>query len=144
MVQGERDALEEKLVADGWTFERHEGFIALIGGLWRRSHGNGFDYGFVGGSEHGNRSGFVQGGMLMTIADRAFGMTARAASGAAKSATVSFSAQFMKSMDIGTFAFVRPKVVRLTHSLAFMAGDIFCKDEIIFSAQGVWRIVRAA
>jgi acyl-coenzyme A thioesterase PaaI-like protein len=141
-VQDERDGLEEELTADGWIFQRHEGFIALIGGLWRRPNDNGFDYGFIGRAEHENRSGVVQGGMLMTIADRAFGMTARAASGAARSATISFSAQFMKPMEVGAFAFVRPRVVRLTRSIAFMAGEIFCGDEVIFSATGVWKVVR--
>lgn len=80
----------------------------------------------------------------MTFADRALGMTARAASGVVRSSTVSLTTQFMKPMQIGEFASIRPRVLRQTRSMAFMAGEILCDREVIVSAQGVWRLARPA
>ncbi|MGD9507295.1 MAG: PaaI family thioesterase [Geminicoccaceae bacterium] len=124
--------------------ESHEGFIALIGGLWSRDRGGHKEYGFLARSDHRNRNGAVHGGMLMTFADRALGMTARSASGASRSSTVSLTVQFMKPMQIGEFAAMRPGIQRLTRSMAFMAGEVLCHGETIASAQGVWRLARSA
>ena len=136
----EAEEQELRLIADGWIFERHEGFIALIGGLWSRLCNGSPEYGFVARGDHRNRNGAVHGGMLMTFADRALGMTVRSASGAARTSTVSLTTQFMKPVQIGEFASMRPRVLRLTRSMAFMAGDISCDHEVVVSVQGVWRL----
>src|SRR5207244_12112110 len=54
---------------------RDEGFIGLVGPFWMRRSGDGCRYAFMAEPKHHSRRGIVQGGMLMTFADRAMGMT---------------------------------------------------------------------
>jgi len=133
--------VEDELIPLGWKHDPSEGFIALIGGIWSSGTGK---YGFISRSEHGNRNGVVHGGMMMSFADRILGMSARAASGAIRGATISFSCQFMAPLKLGRFAMMEPRVERLTKSMAFMTGSLVCDDEVILSAQGVWRISTSA
>lgn len=131
--------MEDELVEQGWTLAPHEGFIEHVGGIWWRERDGLDEYGFIGKAFHGNRSGVVQGGMLMTFADRALGSAARRASGALRSPTISMTTQFMRPMHIGTFGTIRPIVLRVTSAMAFMSGTIICQGIDIVHVQGVWR-----
>ena len=63
--------------AAGW--ERYgtddTGFIGLVGPWWARKKDDSYEYAFMAEDKHHNRRGVVQGGMLMTFADRSMGMT---------------------------------------------------------------------
>src|SRR5258708_23742994 len=61
--------------AAGWEPYRDEGFIGLVGPFWSRPSGDSVLYAFIAEPKHHNRRGVVQGGMLMTFADRSMGMT---------------------------------------------------------------------
>lgn len=100
------------------------------------------EFGLLAQPFHANRSGMVHGGMIMTFLDRAFGQTAREVSGADRTATISFSHQFMAPLKIGDFAVVAPRVTALTGRLAFVEGTVMRQGELVASAQGVWRLVR--
>lgn len=130
----------ETLIAAGWRHDPAEGLIAFLGGLWLRQMQGAHEFGLLPVLHHANRSGMVHGGMLMTFVDRAFGMTARLVSGAPRGATVSLSHQFVAPLHIGTFAMVRPKIIKLTTRMAFIEGTVFADDEPIVQAQGVFRI----
>ena len=62
--------------AEGWEPYTDEGFIGLVGPFWKRSRGDDHAFAFMAAPKHHNRRGVVQGGMLMTFADRSLGMTA--------------------------------------------------------------------
>jgi acyl-coenzyme A thioesterase PaaI-like protein len=132
----------EDLTTDGWIHNPHEGFIELVGGLWERQQGESFQFGFLAAPAHQNRNGVVHGGMLMTFADRALGLTARRTSGAVRSATIQLSVQFLSPMRIGDFASIEPQALRLTKTIAFMSGAIRVRGETVASANGVWRLRR--
>ena len=134
--------LQQKLRDAGWLYDPADGFITLVGGLWRRQHGEGLEFGFIAGQDHANRNGMVHGGMLMTFVDRAFGMSSRLASGAPRAATISLNHQFMAPMQIGEFARVVPNVVKLTTRMAFVEGTVMRDDTALMGAQGVWRLAR--
>ena len=70
--------------------------------------------------KHHNRRGLVQGGVLMTFADRACGMTARYVSGKTKLATVQLDTHFVEAGKIGEILISQPRVVRSTRSLIFV------------------------
>ncbi|WP_221930816.1 PaaI family thioesterase [Telmatospirillum sp. J64-1] len=127
-------------MTQGWTHTPSEGFLAHVGGLWERNVDGQAEFGFLAEEMHANRNGVVHGGMLMTFIDRAFGQTARLASGAPRAATINLNTSFMMPMRIGSFATLRPKVVKLTKRLAFMEGTVICGDDVLTSAQGVWRL----
>src|SRR5262245_43980591 len=61
--------------AAGWEPYQAYGFIGLVGPFWHRPKGDSFEYAFMAEPKHHNRRGVVQGGMLMTFADRSMGMT---------------------------------------------------------------------
>lgn len=130
----------ERLIADGWWHDPSEGLIAYLGGLWRRDSHDASEFGLLPSPQHANRNGVVHGGMLMTFVDRAFGMTARLTSGAPRGATVSLSHQFVAPLQIGSFATLTPKIVKLTARTAFVEGTVYSRDEPILQAHGVWRL----
>src|SRR5690606_13508512 len=61
---------------EGWSPHADEGFIEHVGPIWERRDADGTRYGFVAHPKHANLLGVVQGGMLMTFADRALGLRA--------------------------------------------------------------------
>ena len=72
------DAGAKKLAKDGWMIVEDDGFLNLVGPLWHRGNETTGEYAIVAQAKHKNRRGFVQGGLLMTLADRSLGMAARA------------------------------------------------------------------
>ena len=72
-----KDLATEKLKAAGWAVVETSGFLSLVGPLWQRVVNGEHEYAIVAQDKHHNRRGLVQGGLLMTFADRSSGMTAR-------------------------------------------------------------------
>src|SRR3978361_2385228 len=114
------DKATSKLKSDGWGMCETSGFVHLIGPLWQRVVDGEHEYALVTQDKHHNRRGLVQGGVLMTFADRACGMTARYVSGKTKLATVQFDTHFVEAGKIGETLIPRPRVVRATRSLIFV------------------------
>lgn len=54
------DAATAVLQAGGWTTIDDDGFINLVGPLWRRMNGADHEYAIVGQDKHRNRRGVVQ------------------------------------------------------------------------------------
>jgi acyl-coenzyme A thioesterase PaaI-like protein len=136
------DAAIAVLERDGWTMIDDDGFINLVGPLWRRISGTIPEYAIVGQDKHRNRRGVVQGGLLMTLADRTCGMTARFVSGAETMATVQMDTHFVDAARIGDIMISKPHVVRITKSLVFMSTEITVASRCIATAQGVFKVVR--
>src|SRR5215204_2585475 len=109
---GMTDKAVQKLKADGFTIVETSGFLHLIGPLWQREVDGGHEYALVAQDKHHNRRGLVQGGVLMTFADRTCGMTARYVSGKPTLATVQFDTHFVEAGKIGETLVSRPHVVR--------------------------------
>jgi acyl-coenzyme A thioesterase PaaI-like protein len=125
--------------AAGWEPYTDEGFIGLVGPFWRRAVGDGFAYAFVAQDKHHNRRGVVQGGMLMTFADRSMGMTCWYANGQRPQATVQLDVHFVGPVQIGEFVEAKCRVVRRTRSLVFMVSELVVGDRVVATANGVWK-----
>ena len=78
----------DKLKSDGWKIVETSGFLHLVGPLWQRVVDGTHEYALATEDKHHNRRGLVQGGVIMTFADRTCGMTARVVSGKPTLATV--------------------------------------------------------
>src|ERR1700733_15064179 len=102
------DLATEKLKASGWTMVETTGFLSLVGPLWQRVADGEHEYAVVAQDKHHNRRGLVQGGLLMTFADRACGMTARYVSGRPTLATVQLDTHFIDSGKIGEILTSKP------------------------------------
>jgi len=100
--------------AAGWEAYRDDGFVGLVGPFWSRPDGDGFRFAFMAEPKHHNRRGVVQGGMLMTFADRSMGMTCWYANGRQPQATIQLDMHFIDAVRIGEFVEAHCRVVRRT------------------------------
>jgi acyl-coenzyme A thioesterase PaaI-like protein len=125
--------------AAGWEPYGDEGFIGLIGPFWERRDGDTHRYAFLAEKKHHNRRGVVQGGMLMTFADRSMGMTCWYANGQRPQATVHLDVHFVHAVQIGEFVEARCKVVRRTRALIFMSADLVVGERVVATGNGVWK-----
>src|SRR5579864_8209359 len=118
------DKAAARLKSDGWSIVEATGFIELIGPLWEREVDGEHEFALVTQDKHHNRRGLVQGGVLMTFADRTCGMTARRVSGKQTLATVQMDTHFVEAGKIGEVLISRPQVVRSTRSLIFITTEV--------------------
>ncbi len=125
--------------AEGWEPYRDDGFIGLVGPFWVRPWGDSFRYAFMAEPKHHNRRGIVQGGMLMTFADRSMGMTCWYANERQPQATVQLDMHFVDAVQIGEFVEAKCTVVRRTRSLIFMSAELVVGARLVATANGVWK-----
>jgi acyl-coenzyme A thioesterase PaaI-like protein len=137
-----KDPLAEKLKAAGWSIVETSGFLSLVGPLWQRVVNGEHEYAIVAQDKHHNRRGLVQGGLLMTFADRSSGMTARFVSGKPTLATVQMDTFFIDSAKIGEVLVSKPRVIRATRSLIFTTTEVTADSRIVASASGVFKILK--
>src|SRR6202007_2784764 len=135
-------AVAAQLKADGWSLVEATGFIQLVGPLWERVVDSVHEYALPTADKHHNRRGLVQGGVLMTFADRTCGMTARYASGKTTLATVQLDTHFVEAGKIGEVLISRPHVVRSTRSLIFLTTEVTVDKRVIAMASGVFKILK--
>jgi acyl-coenzyme A thioesterase PaaI-like protein len=133
----------EKLRSDGWKIVDTSGFLHLVGPLWQRLVGHDHEYALVTEDKHHNRRGLVQGGVIMTFADRACGMTARYISGKPSLATVQLDTHFVAAGKIGETLITKPRVVRSTRSLIFITTEVTVDRRCIAMANGVFKILKS-
>jgi acyl-coenzyme A thioesterase PaaI-like protein len=136
------DKATEKLKAAGWAVVETTGFLQLIGPLWQRVVNGEHEYALVAQDKHHNRRGLVQGGVIMTFADRACGMTARYVSGRPTLATIQLDTHFVESGKIGEILLSKPRVVRATRSLIFISTEVTVDKRCIAMASGVFKILK--
>ena len=125
--------------AAGWEPYGDDGFIGLVGPFWARPSGDGYLYAFKAEHKHHNRRGIVQGGMLMTFADRAMGMTCWSANERQAQATVHLDVHFVEAVQIGEFVEAKCRIVRRASSLIFVAADLVVGTRVVATATGVWK-----
>ncbi|MGZ3294433.1 MAG: PaaI family thioesterase [Xanthobacteraceae bacterium] len=136
------DKASAKLKSDGWTIVETTGFLHLVGPLWQRLVEGAHEFALVAQDKHHNRRGLVQGGVLMTFADRTCGMTARYVSGKPMLATVQMDTHFVEAGKIGETLISKPHVVRSTRSLIFITTEITVDKRCIAMASGVFKILK--
>src|SRR5216684_46837 len=132
-----------KLKSDGWTIMETTGFLHLIGPLWERIVDGEPEFALVTEDKHHNRRGLVQGGVLMTFADRTCGMTARFVTGKQTLATVQLDTHFVEARKIGEVLISKPHVVRSTRSLIFIRTEVTVDKRCIAMASGVFKILKS-
>lgn len=128
--------------AEGWELHTDTGFIGLVGPLWVRRSGESLAFGFQADPKHHNSRGVVQGGMLMTLADRALGVAAWEANDRQPQATIQLDVHFVDAAQIGEFVEARCQIVRRTKSLTFMSASLQIGERVVATASGIWKTVR--
>ncbi len=132
----------DQLQSGGWKMVETSGFLQLIGPLWQRVADGEHEYALLTEDKHHNRRGLVQGGVLMTFADRSCGMTARHVSGRPTLATVQLDVHFVEAGKIGELLVSRPHVVRTTRSLIFITTELKADQRVLAMASGVFKILK--
>ncbi len=124
--------------AHGWERVERHNFGELVGPIWRRGDAL---FGILAAEKHLNHIGRVHGGMLMSFADQAMGMTGRRATGDKPHATIELSMQFIGAVEIGDFVEVHCEVVRKTRSILFIESKLKVGARVVASATGIWKIL---
>ena len=125
---------------DNWHPVDDSGFIEHVGPLFVRQVGTEPTWiGFRPDQRHRNLNGVVQGGMLMTLADRGLGRIARTRYNGGPVSTVNFSYDFIGAAPLGRFVHIEPKVAKETGTMLFMQGEVFCDGDLIGRAHGIWK-----
>jgi acyl-coenzyme A thioesterase PaaI-like protein len=137
------DKAAARLKSDGWAIVEATGFIQLVGPMWQRTVDGEDEFALVTQDKHHNRRGLVQGGVLMTFADRTCGMTARSVSGKPTLATIQLDVHFVEAGKIGEILISRPRVVRSTRSLIFVTTEVTVDRRCIAMANGVFKILKS-
>jgi|SRR5579871_879528 len=125
--------------AAGWDRDDDQGFVGLVGPVWKRRSGETDRYAFLADPKHHNRRGVVHGGMLMTFADRALGRACRYANAHKPQATVQLDVHFIDAVKIGEFVEARCRVVRRTRVLMFASAELAVGTRVVATAKGVWK-----
>ena len=128
--------------ANGWEpYVPSTGFGELVGPFWRREDDAGPRFGFIVAPKHLNRIGIAHGGMLMTFADQAMGLTAHRATGGKRHATIELGLQFVGAVHPGDFVEARAEVVRVTRAVIFMNAKMRVRERVVATASGIWKIL---
>ncbi len=125
--------------AEGWTLHDERGFLGLVGPVWERRGHDGPDLAFQASEKHENLRGVVQGGMLMTLADRMLGAISRAHNENRPQATVHLDVDFLAPVRIGDVVVGRGQVRRNTRTLMFVGGTLSVGDTTVLEAHGIWK-----
>lgn len=125
--------------ARGWRLHDDRGFLGLVGPVWERPGEDGPELAFQASEKHENLRGVVQGGMLMTLADRMLGAIGRAHNEGRPQATVHLGVDFLAPVRIGDVVIGRGRVRRNTRSLMFIGGTLAAAEVPVLEAHGIWK-----
>jgi len=136
-----QDVAGKALRAEGWSEIADDGFIDLVGPFYHRLIDGAHEYAVAAQPKHRNIRGFVQGGLLMTFADRTMGLAAYQEAKHSL-ATVQMDTQFVDTAKIGELLLSKPRVIRATRSLIFMSTEVKAAGRCTILATAVFKIFR--
>jgi acyl-coenzyme A thioesterase PaaI-like protein len=120
------------------------GFAALIGPLFIRQSDSGPRFAFRAETKHANARGVVHGGMLMSFADQALGLTIQRALNTLDLATASLTCNLVASARPGDLIEGVATITRITKRMIFIKGTVTCGDVGLMDASGIWVRIRSS
>lgn len=123
----------------GWKPHDDRGFLGLVGPIWERAGPDGPELAFLASEKHENLRGVVQGGMLMTFADRMLGAIGRFHNENRPQATVHLDVHFLAPVRIGDVVVGQGRLTRNTRSLMFLGGTLSVDGVAAVEGSGVWK-----
>ena len=119
------------------------GFMKHNGGMeFRRVSESAYQYQATVKELHLNPGGITHGGFLMSLLDSGMGTAAyRSLGGEKRIATIAFDVKFIAASTTGDVLLGTAKVLRKTRSLVFMRGEIHCVNNLIATAEGIWKVL---
>ncbi|HVS12484.1 MAG TPA: PaaI family thioesterase [Thermoanaerobaculia bacterium] len=129
---------------DGWQVcvqcDPFELFVGPM--LIRERPGEPPRFAFVADRRHGNASGIVHGGMLMTFADFAMCLAAHWDRLEENVVTVSLDCHFVAACEVGDLVEAECEVTRQTGSMVFMRARLVAGERTLMTASAVIKRLR--
>jgi len=124
---------------DGWFLHDEHGFFGLVGPVWEKRYDGRPILGFRAARKHQNKSGVVQGGMLLALADRAMGHQIAARMGERRMASIQVDGHFVSLLRMGEFVIAESTILRIASNVAFAECQLSVAGRLVMAARGVFR-----
>ena len=119
------------------------GFMKHNGGvMFRRISDSEYEFKSTINRNHLNAAGITHGGYLSALVDAGAGTAAHRSADNAPCVTISLDLKFIGSTKEGDEIIGSVKILKKTKTLIFLFCELKCKDKIITSASGVWKILK--
>tara|TARA_A100001011_G_scaffold365702_1_gene417615 strand:+ start:157 stop:558 length:402 start_codon:yes stop_codon:yes gene_type:complete len=119
------------------------GFMKHNGGvLFKTISENEYEFKSIVNENHLNSAGITHGGYLSALVDAGSGTAAHRAAGNMPCVTISLDLKFIGASKKGDEITGYTKILKKTNTLVFLFCELKCKDKIITSASGVWKILQ--
>ena len=119
------------------------GYMKHNGGLlFRQISENEYEFKTKIEKNHLNMAGITHGGYIATIIDAGAGTGAHKAADGKPCVTVSLDIKFIGSTMLNDEIIGFTKIQKITNSMVFLICHLECKDKIIATASGIWKILK--
>ena len=120
-----------------------QGFMKHNGGVMFRSISDTeYEFKSTINNNHLNAAGIKHGGYLSALIDAGAGTAAHRSADNAPCVTISLDLKFIGVSKLGDEVIGNVKILKKTKTLVFLFCELRCKDKIITSASGVWKILK--
>ena len=121
----------------------NSGFMKHNGGvLFRNISETEYEFKSIINKNHLNTAGITHGGYISALIDAGAGTAAHRAAGNAPCVTISLDLKFIGTTKMGNEIIGFTKIQKKTNNLVFLICYLYCKDKIIASASGIWKILK--
>ncbi len=118
------------------------GFMKHNGGvLFRKISDTEYEFKSSITKNHLNAAEITHGGYIAALIDAGAGTAAHKASGSSPCVTISLDIKFIGTTRTGDEIIGFTKIQKKTKTLVFLICHLQCKNKIIASASGVWKIL---
>ena len=118
------------------------GFMKYNGGiLFRTISDTEYEFKSLITKNHLNAMGITHGGYLSALIDAGTGTTAHRAAGKVPCVTISLDIKFIGVSKEGDEIVGVARILKKTKTLIFLFSELRCKEKIITSASGIWKIL---
>ena len=119
------------------------GFMKHNGGVMFRNISNTeYEFKSTISEYHLNAAGITHGGYLSALVDAGAGTAAHRSADNAPCVTISLDLKFIGASKVDDEIIGHVKILKKTKTLVFLFCELRCKDKIITSASGVWKILK--
>ena len=120
-----------------------KGFMKHNGGvMFRNISDTEYEFKSTINNNHLNAAGITHGGYLSALIDAGAGTAAHRSVDNAPCVTISLDLKFIGVSKLGDEIFGNVKILKKTKTLIFLFCELRCKNKIITSASGIWKILK--
>ena len=120
-----------------------DGFMKHNGGvLFRTISENEYEFKTKINENHLNSAGITHGGFIAALADSGLGAAAHKIASGNTCVTISLELKFISKVQVGQELIGFTKIQKKTNTLVFLICHLQCKNKIIATASGVWKILK--